>query len=121
MPRAPGRTRTCDLEIRRLLLCPAELQGPGSIVEHGDPGSSSCRCGRQVAGVVLPSSGEALPGQRLPSLAGDLCRLGAVGRIEDEEVGWSSRIDGQPECEIATVGRPDGRGPVADAAPAVQE
>src|SRR5699024_3719467 len=24
---APGRTRTCDLEIRRLLLCPAELRG----------------------------------------------------------------------------------------------
>lgn len=27
---APGRTRTCDLEIRRLLLYPAELRGPGS-------------------------------------------------------------------------------------------
>ena len=26
---APGRTRTCDLEIRRLLLYPAELQGRG--------------------------------------------------------------------------------------------
>ncbi len=26
---APGRSRTCDLEIRRLLLYPAELQGPG--------------------------------------------------------------------------------------------
>ena len=25
---APGRTRTCDLEIRRLLLYPAELRGP---------------------------------------------------------------------------------------------
>lgn len=24
---APGRTRTCDLEIRRLLLYPAELRG----------------------------------------------------------------------------------------------
>ena len=27
---APGRTRTCDLEIRRLLLYPAELRGPGT-------------------------------------------------------------------------------------------
>ena len=26
---APGRTRTCDLEIRRLLLYPAELRGRG--------------------------------------------------------------------------------------------
>jgi hypothetical protein len=26
---APGRTRTCDLEIRRLLLYPAELRRPG--------------------------------------------------------------------------------------------
>ncbi len=32
--RAPGRTRTCDLEIRRLLLYPAELRGPGTIVEY---------------------------------------------------------------------------------------
>ena len=31
---APGRTRTCDLEIRRLLLYPAELQGPGTIVHR---------------------------------------------------------------------------------------
>ena len=27
--RAPGRIRTCDLEIRRLLLCPAELRALG--------------------------------------------------------------------------------------------
>lgn len=27
---APGRTRTCDLEIRRLLLYPAELRGPAA-------------------------------------------------------------------------------------------
>ncbi len=36
---APGRTRTCDLEIRRLLLYPAELRGPA-------PTAAADRAGR---------------------------------------------------------------------------
>ena len=43
---APGRTRTCDLEIRRLLLYPAELQGRG---EH-----SSRDIPQDDTGVVHP-------------------------------------------------------------------
>src|SRR4051812_6210533 len=34
---APGRTRTCDLEIRRLLLYPAELRGPAPTAAAGNP------------------------------------------------------------------------------------
>src|SRR5699024_4416724 len=43
--RAPGRTRTCDLEIRRLLLCPAELRGQ----DHGE-------CSRAVSTLMVPAS-----------------------------------------------------------------
>lgn len=35
---APGRTRTCDLEIRRLLLYPAELRGPAPTAAAGRAG-----------------------------------------------------------------------------------
>jgi hypothetical protein len=34
--RAPGRTRTCDLEIRRLLLYPAELRGHVPAADAGN-------------------------------------------------------------------------------------
>ena len=34
--RAPGRTRTCDLEIRRLLLYPAELRGHAPAADAGN-------------------------------------------------------------------------------------
>jgi hypothetical protein len=33
---APGRTRTCDLEIRRLLLYPAELRGHVPAADAGN-------------------------------------------------------------------------------------
>ncbi len=38
---APGRTRTCDLEIRRLLLYPAELRGPVLPTAGGHPQAPS--------------------------------------------------------------------------------
>ena len=56
---APGRTRTCDLEIRRLLLYPAELRGPGT----RRPGRRrQCRCGPDAR--LLP------PERQLPATRG---------------------------------------------------
>ena len=61
---APGRTRTCDLEIRRLLLYPAELRGhvPAAVAgnarivgEH-----AAYRCAASRVGHIGSGGGDSL-------------------------------------------------------------
>jgi hypothetical protein len=50
---APCTIRTCDLQIRSLLLYPAELRAPCGTVKYSLIGPESASAGRQVANAVL--------------------------------------------------------------------
>ena len=56
---APGRTRTFDPELRRLVLYPTELRAPVAILSHG------CRASRFLRGRAAYSDATEHPGSRL--------------------------------------------------------
>lgn len=78
---APGRTRTCDLEIRRLLLYPAELRRPARFGGTGRPEPSGRHSsGPSEVGVFGDRSADSPPRNDLES-ATRSSGGGSAGRI----------------------------------------
>src|SRR5665647_3422951 len=72
---APGRTRTCDLEIRRLLLYPLSYGGMSPTVGAGDARSVGEQATYRVAVALFPR-GRASGSPRRAQISQAFCRPG---------------------------------------------